>query len=236
MNWKNILFENLWFLSGTNSVRFLHKHNIHFWDAWIYNKEFLPSAYGRHWRAFPAIAHNGVSEEHNFDQFECLINQIKTNPFSRRLVLTNWYPPTCMSDKLPPCHLISIFNVQMIDGEPVLNLHLTQRSCDIAVGLPYNIAGYAFLLSLVGHLTDMKVGQFAHSIVDAHVYINHKEGLKGQLEREPKQLSKIKIDSELKTIADLNELIKNGTTDDIMNCFKITEYTSHPFIKFEVAV
>ena len=125
-----------------------------------------------------------------------------------------------------------VFN---IEGNK-LNLHLTQRSCDVAVGLPYNIAGYSFLLCLISHLTGLRPGKFAHSIVDAHIYVNHLDGLKKQIERKPRKLPTIEIFSGLKTLADLDELIKDGTTDDIMKCFQVCHYDPHPFIKFEVAV
>jgi thymidylate synthase len=261
MRWNNIVVENLWFLSGSNSPEFLHKHRVHFWDAWIQEQQvikycecanckhksfhakpekMLPEAYGRFWRQYPRnVSDFEISDriiEPHFDQFATLIKDIKKNPFSRRHVLTNWYPPSAMFDPLPPCHLMAIFNVQQVGADKILNLHLTQRSCDIAIGLPYNIAGYAFLLHLVGHLTGLKVGEFAHSIVDAHIYENHEGGLNVQLGREPRELPEIWICPELKTIDDLDELIQDGTTEDISNCFQMRNYNPHPFIKFEVAV
>ncbi len=269
INWKNILFENLWFLSGNSSPDFLHKHGITFWDAWIeknktldYLKdgtglkeiETLPVAYGEYWRHYPTPL-LGIGQG-NFDQFKAIINGLKKDPNNRRLVLTNWHPPSAWSAKLPPCHLMAIFNVQWEDwdfinvtmkedtkerliavkGTPILNLHMTQRSMDAAIGCPYNIAGYSFILSLVSHLTGIRVGYFAHSIIDAHIYHTHLEGVDTQLGRKPKKLPELIISPDLKTIKDLDALIRDGTTEQIMDTFKIENYNPASFIKFPIAV
>lgn len=246
INWYNILFETLWFLSGNNKVEWLHKHNIHFWDAWIEDGEYLPEAYGEFWRRYPNFQWDGdeVTDKYNteysdvgFDQFEAIVNGLKNDPNNRRLVLTNWYPPSAWEAKLPPCHLMSIFNTQYDkDGEPNLNLHMTQRSCDIAVGVPFNIASYALLLSIVGHLVDIPVKFFAHTLVDAHIYENHLDGLQEQLNREPQKLPSFQIDSSINSLENLDNLIRNGYTSDIVDCFRLEDYNPQPFIKFEVAV
>jgi thymidylate synthase len=241
INWKNIVIENLWFLSGNSSWDFFHKHGVHFWDAWDEGRGKLPKAYGEFWRKYP---YQGKEKEANgwteysalFDQFAAIINELKTNPNSRRMCLTNWFPPSAWSAKLPPCHAFSVFNVQYVGTEPKLCLHMTQRSCDVALGVPFNIASYSFLLHLVAHLTKLQIGQFSHTLVDAHLYCNHLEGVKRQLKRKPRMLPQIVIDSRLKTLDQLDDLIADGTTAEIMDTFQIKNYDPHPFIKYEIIV
>jgi len=225
IKWENIVMENLWFLSCNSNIKFLHKHNIHFWDAWADTDGNLPRAYAEFWRAFP-------NEGEVFDQWKFIIEEIKRNPTSRRLVLSNWLPPHALTATLPPCHIMSIFNV----SNQELNLHLTQRSCDVPVGLPFNIAGYAFILSLVAHLTKMTPRKFAHSIVDTHIYTNQLEGVNTQLSRTPTKLPKLSISEHLTSVEYLDELIRDGTTEDIMSHFKIEGYNPQPFIKLPVLV
>lgn len=269
LNWKNILFENLWFLSGDNRVDFLHRHGITFWDPWLepthkygvwndveHKYDYpgvLPEAYGMYWRQYPG----DDCDFSSVDQFKAIIDGLKKDPNNRRLVLTNWYPPSAFKAKLPPCHLMAIFNVQWEDYEiinvttkqdrqekfitvnknPVLNLHMTQRSCDVPVGVPYNIAGYAFILELVSHLTGITRGKFAHTLVDAHIYTNQLDGVHEQLHRTPDfNLPTLIISSDIKTLEDVESLIKEGTTEQIMDSFKIIGYDPQPFIKFPVAV
>lgn len=230
ISWKNIVIENLWFLSGNSSWDFLHKHGVHFWDDWDEGNGQLPEAYGEFWRAYPE---DGCL---TFDQFKFLVDELNKNINSRRLVLTNWCPPYALTAKLPPCHLMSIFNVQYDRGEPKLCLHMTQRSCDVALGVPYNLAGYAFLLELMSRLTHIQPGTFAHTLVDAHIYVNHIEGLKQQLERELGILPTLEISDRIETLTHVEELIQDATTDEIMDCFKIQNYNPDKSIKFEVAV
>ena len=144
ISWKNIVIENLWFLGKSRSSEFLHKHGVKFWDPWMDSEGNLPEAYGEYWRNYP-LDTSIVNYPYPFDQFKHIIETLNKDPNNRRLVLTNWYPPVAWQVKLPPCHLMAIFNV--ICGE--LNLHLTQRSCDVALGVPYNLSGYAFLLHLI---------------------------------------------------------------------------------------
>ncbi len=250
MSWKNILFENLWFLGGDSSNRFFEKHGIKFWKPWEDPEGHLPEAYGEYWRLYPNEA---FGDYYDFDQFRAIIAGLKTNPNSRRLVLTNWFPPKAWNSNLPPCHLMAIFNVQsdIRTGKQILCLHLTQRSCDVALGVPYNIAGYAFILSLVSHLVDIPTGFFAHTLVDAHIYVgdsssgqySHLNGLKTQIMRIPNNLPVLKIDeSEIKKgsgivgLDKLGRLIMHASTEKIMNTFKILNYNCHPAIKFKVAV
>lgn len=245
INFDNILFELLWFLGNDNSPDFLHKHGIQFWDDWIEEDGKLPEAYGKYWRSYPndkfetfIASDNELSiklNQNGFDQFTAIINELKTNPNSRRMVLTNWNPPSAWQAKLPPCHMCAIFNVQYDYSNPYLNLHLTQRSADVPIGVPYNIASYALLLKIVGNIVKIPVGYFSHTLVDAHIYKNQIEATKIYLNRECRVLPRLHITENL-TLERLDELIKDGTTEEIKNIFKIKDYNPHSFIKFPVMV
>ena len=229
ISWKNIVVENLWFLSGKKEVEFLHKHGVRFWDKWVNVFEEVPSAYGFYWRIFDYYFHN-------VDQVKQVIKNLKDDPFSRRHVISAWSPLNALYSDLPPCHFIMVFNVQIdVRGTKRLNLHLTQRSADVAIGVPYNIAGYAFLLHLFARLTNLSVGTFAHSIVDAHVYFDHIEGLEEQVKRTPNYPPKLTIDSDIRSLEDVEALF-DESTETILNTFKLTDYYPHPAIEFEVAV
>lgn len=242
VKWENIVIENLWFLGGNSRWDFLHKHGITFWDAWDEGDGQLPKAYGEYWRKYPnhpimPTVYSHPEEPWLFDQFEAVINGLKANKDNRRLVLTNWHPPSAYKAKLPPCHLLSIFNTQYDSaGNPKLCLHMTQRSCDVPVGVPFNIAGYGFILSLVSHLVGIPAGELVLTLVDAHIYVNQIDGINEQLSREPRQLPKMIMDSRIKSLSDIDDLIRNGSTEEIMNCFRLDGYSPHPFIKFPVAV
>ena len=180
------------------------------------------------------------------DQVRYVLDTIKKNPNSRRMVISAWAPGNAQASGLPPCHLLFIFNVQYDDkGEPRLCVHLTQRSCDVALGVPYNIAGYSFLLHLFAHLTGMKPGIFGHSLVDAHIYTkkadgsmeeyDHIPGLKEQLNRSVRKLPSLVINPSIKTLDDVMNLI-DADTDTILSKFKLENYRPEPFIPFKVAV
>ena len=242
IKWENILFENLWFLSGNSKWDFLHKHNITFWDAWDEGNGQLPEAYGKYWRNYPEIITDSEYPDwfdlgYGFDQFRTIIEALKKDPNNRRLVLTNWYAPFAHKAKLPPCHLLSIFNTQYDEvGNPELCLHMTQRSCDVPVGVPYNIAGYSFILSLVAHLTGLPVGELSITFVDAHIYVNQIEAVKEQVKRKPSTLPQLIISPDIKSLSNIDELIKDGTTEEILDKFKIINYNPQNFIKMPVAV
>lgn len=221
VSWKNIVVENLWFLSGARNTDFLHKHGARFWDHWAAANGTVPSAYGAFWRNSGGV-----------DQLERVENELLTNPTSRRMCVTAWEPSNAWSSKLPPCHAFFVFNVH--GGQ--LNLHLTQRSCDIALGLPYNIAGYALLLSLFSRFSGIPTGKFAHSIVDAHVYANHSFDLLTQIRRPVRSSPKLALDERIKKLSDLDEIIREATTDELMNLFKLTDYNPHPAMHYKVAV
>ena len=147
ISWKNIVIENLWFLSGSKDISLLRKHGCKFWDPWADADGLVPSAYGNFWRHFPFPDESG--DENFTDQIAWVLDSIKKSPMSRRHVVSAWYPHNAQSSALPPCHAFWAFNVQMTEeNEPILCLHLTQRSADVALGVPYNIAGYAFILEL----------------------------------------------------------------------------------------
>ena len=180
------------------------------------------------------------------DQVRYVLDTIKKNPNSRRMVISAWAPGNAQASGLPPCHLLFIFNVQYDDkGEPQLCVHLTQRSCDVALGVPYNIAGYSFLLHLFSHLTGMKPGIFGHSLVDAHIYTkkadgsmkeyDHIPGLKEQLNRSVRKLPSLVINPSIKTLDDVMNLI-DADADTILSKFKLEDYRPEPFIPFKVAV
>lgn len=230
MEWKSIIYELLWYLSGENHIRNLRKHTK-IWDAWADENGNLETAYGYFWRHFPSASkdENGNWKVKEVDQIQYVIDEIKRKPYSRRLVVSAWEPGNAISSKLPPCHYSFVFNVS--NGK--LNCHLTQRSGDIALGIPFNLAAYAALTQIIAQECDLELGYFSHTIVDAHIYVaepgtsmekyDHLQGLKEQITREPLPLPKLKIAKK-----PINEL----TFED----FELIDYQSHPKIKFEVAV
>jgi thymidylate synthase len=188
IEWKSLLHEVLWYLSGENHIRNLRKHTK-IWDAWADEEGNLETAYGYYWRHFPSAE----KDEHGdwcvkeIDQIKYVIDEIKNKPYSRRLVVTAWEPGNAIKSKLPPCHYSFAFNVS--DGK--LNCHLTQRSGDVALGIPFNLAAYSILTQIIAQETGLEPGQFAHTIIDAHIYVadkgsplekyDHLEGLKEQV-------------------------------------------------------
>ena len=244
ISWKNIVVENLWFLSGERHIGLLKKHGCKFWDPWADENGFVPSAYGNFWRHFPVPGEDG-NEGHN-DQIAWVLAEMKANPMSRRMVVSAWAPGNAQTSKLPPCHSVFMFNVQLdTSGDPSLNLHLTQRSADVALGVPYNIAGYAFLLELFARMSGIPAGIFAHTMVDAHVYTDkpdgtmpeydHVPGLRVQLEREPRALPRLTIDPAIRELSDMKSLLE-ADTQTVMKHFTLAGYQPHPAIPFKVAV
>jgi thymidylate synthase len=182
--WNSLIHELLWYLSGEEHIRNL-REETKIWDAWADEEGHLDTAYGRFWRRYPIPeaderlpgeswpedAHRWVTEEGTFDQIAYVLDQLRENPTSRRIVVNAWHPANAAVSTLPPCHYTFVFNVQ---GER-LNCHLTQRSGDVALGIPFNIAAYALLATAVAQRTGFEVGTFAHSVVDAHVYCGRGE-------------------------------------------------------------
>jgi len=243
ISWKNIVVENLWFLSGARDIGLLRKHGCKFWDPWADEDGKVPSAYGNFWRHFPV--HDGGEPAFN-DQIRWVLSEIERNPMSRRLVVSAWAPGNAQTSALPPCHCMFLFNVQNHpDGEPRLNLHLTQRSNDVALGVPYNIAGYSLILALFSHLTGLRAGVFAHTLVDAHIYTakedgsmaeyDHVPGLREQLTRTPRPLPTLRISPDLSSLDDIDALLHEDT-GTLLNAFALDGYDPHPAISFKVAV
>ena len=250
ISWKNIVVENLWFLSGDTHIGLLKKHGCKFWDPWADDRGLVPSAYGNFWRHFPVHAAaqsvTGEPRAAYSDQVAWVVDELKRNPMSRRLVISAWAPGNAQTSQLPPCHLLFMLNVQLdATGEPLLCLHLTQRSADVALGVPYNIAGYGLLLELFARFTGLRAGLFSHTLVDAHVYTakadgsmqeyDHVPGLKAQLARTPRLLPRLAIDPSIRSLDDLKPLLEADTAT-VMKHFVLTGYDPHPPIAFKVAV
>ncbi|NKB76568.1 MAG: thymidylate synthase [Gammaproteobacteria bacterium] len=240
ISWKNIVIENLWFLSGRTDISLLLKHNCHFWDPWADENGKVPSAYGNFWRHFP------LAGDDTNDQIAYVVDQLKTNPMSRRMGVSAWAPGNAQTSALPPCHAFWVLNTQMDKNQsPYLCLHLTQRSCDIALGVPYNIAGYALLLALFSRFSGIPAGVFAHTLIDAHVYTKKEDGtmaehdhipnLKEQLTRQPRPLPILEIDPSIQALEDIEPLLALGT-DEIMSLFVLHNYDPYPALTFKVAV
>ena len=247
VSWKNIVIENLWFLSGSTDIRLLQKHGCKFWDPWA-NPETskVPSAYGNFWRHFPTTSPEQDGQLAFNDQIAWIISEIKRNPMSRRLVVSAWSPGNAQNSDLPPCHAFWVLNTQYDQqGQARLCLHLTQRSADIALGVPYNIAGYTFLLHLIARFTNMQVGKFGHTLIDAHIYTAKPDGsmaeydhipkLKKQLERTPRALPSLSIDERIQSLKDIEALLELDT-DEIMDYFPLDNYAPYGKLVFKVAV
>ena len=223
---KSVILELLWYLRGEDHIRWLRDdNNVHIWDAWADEDGHVGPIYPVLWRRFPYLQQHqnedGTNEwrREEFDQVKNAIHMLKTNPNSRRIVVSTWHPGLLPQMALPPCHIMYIFNVS--NGK--LNCHLTQRSGDIALGIPFNLACYSALTMAIAQEVGLEPGTFAHTIVDAHIYVNHIDGLKEQLTRTPRALPQLKIAN--KSIDDL-EFVD----------FELIGYDPDPLIRFEVAV
>ena len=220
---NSVIHELLWYLSGETHIRNLRQHTK-IWDAWTSEEKNwdIGKMYGYQWVNWEKYSKDPKTNEYRLEyvnQIQNVIDLIKNNPNSRRMVVTAWNPSVLDQIALPSCHAFFIFNVT--NGK--LNCHLTQRSGDIALGIPFNLACYATLTHMIANETGLEVGEFSHYINDAHVYVNHIDGLKEQLKREPMDLPNLKINK--KPLWDL-------TFDD----FELINYEHHPIIKFPVAV
>jgi thymidylate synthase len=208
---SSMLREVLWYLSGEAHVRELRRHTK-IWDAWADDQGDLQTAYGRFWRRFPVpeagaavggevwadADHPHVRREADgslsFDQIGYVLDTLRTAPMSRRLVVSAWHPANAAVSRLPPCHYTFCFNVEpAADGPDRLHCHLTQRSADLALGVPFNLACYALLTQVLAEAAGMRPGTFAHTLVDAHVYIDHIDGLREQLARTPRPAPRLRI-------------------------------------------
>lgn len=260
VSWKNIVVELLWFLSGSDQSEFLERHGCKFWRPWYVKDPVTDqdtgrvlNSYGPAWRLFPVVDHGppvygGVPR--NFDQIRWLLGELKRNPMSRRLVVSAWNPLEATNAKLPPCHAMFILNVQngQTEADPKsLCLHLTQRSCDVFLGVPYNLASYGLLLSLISRYSGIEPGIFAHSLVDAHIYtkkeheesseFDHIPALMTQLRRMPRLLPRLHIDDSIRTLEDVEALLHPSvSTETLMSKFVLEGYDPYPAIKGVPAV
>ena len=212
---KSIIHELLWFLKGDTNVKYLQDNGVKIWNEWAGVDGELGPVYGHQWRSWSA------PDGREIDQISQVIEQIKNNPLSRRLIVNAWNVGDLDKMKLPPCHLLFQFYVN--NGK--LSCQLYQRSADVFLGVPFNIASYALLTLMVAQVTGLQPGDFVHTFGDAHIYNNHLEQVKLQLSREPFPLPQMKINPEVKSIFDFK-----------FEDFELVNYQAHPHIKGEVSV
>jgi thymidylate synthase len=212
---KSIIYELLWFLRGETTVKYLQEHGVSIWDEWADEHGELGPIYGYQWRNWPT--HDGGK----VDQIETVIREIQEHPDSRRLIVSAWNVAQLDAMALPPCHLL--FQFYVANGR--LSCQLYQRSADVFLGVPFNIASYALLTMLVAHVTNLTPGEFIHTLGDAHLYCNHLAQSKQQLLREPRELPLMRINPERKSIFDFEYAD-----------FCLESYHPHPHIRAEVAV
>ena len=212
---KSIIYELLWFLKGDTNVHYLQEHGVRIWNEWADENGELGPVYGHQWRAWPD--YNGKP----IDQIKQVVDTIKDHPDSRRMIVSAWNVAEVNKMALPPCH--TIFQFYVADGR--LSLQLYQRSADLFLGVPFNIASYALLLMMMAQVTGLKAGDFVHTFGDAHIYINHLEQVKLQLTREPRALPKMNINPAVKDIFGFH-----------YSDFELTDYNPWPHIAGEVAV
>jgi len=212
---RSIIYELLWFLNGDTNIQYLHDHGVSIWDEWADENGDLGPVYGKQWRSWEA------PDGRVIDQITSLIEQIKRNPDSRRLIVSAWNPADVDQMALPPCH--TMFQFYVSNGE--LSCQLYQRSADVFLGVPFNIASYALLTMMVAQVCGLKAKDFVHTFGDAHIYSNHVEQAKLQLSREPRPLPQMRI---------------NPAVDSIFGFqyedFTLENYDPHPHIKADVAV
>lgn len=212
---RSIIIELLWFLRGDTNIAYLKENGVSIWDEWADENGDLGPVYGYQWRSWPDP--NGGS----VDQIEKLIESIKTNPDSRRHIVSAWNPALVDEMALPPCHCL--FQFYVANGR--LSCQLYQRSADIFLGVPFNIASYALLTHMIAEVCDLEVGDFVHTLGDAHLYSNHFDQVKTQLERKPRALPTLKIKRDVKDLLDF-----------VFDDFEIEGYEPDPHIKAPVAV
>ena len=212
---KSIIHELLWFLKGDTNVKYLQENGVRIWNEWADENGDLGHIYGFQWRSWPDYDGGFI------DQITEAVETIKHNPDSRRIIVSAWNVADLKRMNLPPCH--ALFQFYVVDGK--LSLQLYQRSADIFLGVPFNIASYALLLQMMAQVTGLKAGDFVHTLGDAHIYNNHLEQVKLQLSREPRPLPHMTLNPEVKSIFDFQ-----------YEDFQLTDYNPHPHIKGEVSV
>ncbi|WP_417723452.1 thymidylate synthase [Salipiger sp.] len=207
---RSIIHELLWFLSGDTNIRYLKENGVSIWDEWADEHGDLGPVYGKQWRDFGGV-----------DQITTLIDMIRKSPDSRRLIVSAWNPADVPDMALPPCH--TLWQVRVLGGK--LHLQLYQRSADMFLGVPFNIASYALLLVMLAHVTGYEPGDFVHSIGDAHIYLNHLEQVETQLSRTPKALPQLRITRKVDSLFDFR-----------FEDFEVLNYDPDPAIRAPVAV
>ena len=212
---KSIIHELLWFLNGDTNIKYLNENGVRIWNEWADEDGDLGHIYGFQWRSWPD--YNGG----HIDQISQVVETLKNNPDSRRIIVSAWNVADIPNMNLPPCH--AFFQFYVADGK--LSLQLYQRSADVFLGVPFNIASYALLLQMMAQVTGLKTGDFVHTFGDAHIYNNHMEQVKLQLSREPRPLPKMLINPNIKDIFGFK-----------FEDFELTDYDPHPHIKGVVAV
>ncbi len=212
---RSIIHELLWFLKGDTNIGYLRENGVSIWDEWADENGDLGPVYGHQWRSWQTPSGETI------DQISNLIHDIKHNPDSRRLLVSAWNPSDVPKMALPPCH--TLFQFYVADGK--LSCQLYQRSADLFLGVPFNIASYALLTLMIAQVCGLKPGEFIHTVGDAHIYLNHLDQVKLQLTREPKPLPLMKINPEVASIFDFK-----------YEDFELVNYEHHPRIKGEVSV
>lgn len=212
---RSIIYELLWFLKGDTNIKYLQDNRVRIWDEWADENGDLGPVYGAQWRSWPAPSGESV------DQIEKLVQQLKNNPDSRRHIVTAWNPAVVDEMALPPCHCL--FQFYVADGK--LSCQLYQRSADIFLGVPFNIASYALLTMMLAKVTGLKLGDFVHTLGDAHIYQNHFDQTKLQLDRTPRALPSLWINPDVTDLLDFK-----------FEDFRLENYDADPTIKAPIAV
>jgi thymidylate synthase len=212
---RSIIYELLWFLRGETNIAYLKQHGVSIWDEWADAEGNLGPVYGCQWRSWPA------PDGRTIDQIRYVLDEIRANPHSRRLIVSAWNVAEIPRMALPPCHLL--FQFYVADGR--LSCQLYQRSADAFLGVPFNIASYALLTIMVAQVTGLEPGEFVHTSGDAHLYVNHLEQARLQLSREPRSLPRVDVNPDVQSLFDFR-----------YEDFRITQYDPHPHISAPVAI
>lgn len=212
---KGVIYELLWMLRGDTNIQYLNNHGVHIWDDWADDEGDLGPVYGAQWRSWTGPDGEAV------DQIQWVVNEIKRNPNSRRLVVSAWNAAEIDEMSLPPCHTLFQFHV----SQGRLSCQLYQRSADLFIGVPFNIASYALLTTMIAHVTELEPGEFVHTLGDAHLYLNHLEQARLQLTRDPRPLPHMQLNPDVESIFGFQ-----------YEDFALHDYDPHPHIKAPVAV
>jgi thymidylate synthase len=215
IHFHSVVHELLWFLAGDTNIRYLNENGVRIWDEWADATGSLGPIYGEQWRSWRA------ADGRSIDQIREVLNSIRENPSSRRHIVSSWNVGDLPQMRLPPCHVL--FQFYVVNGR--LSCHLYQRSADVFLGVPFNIASYALLTMMVAHVCDLAPGHFVHSFGDAHLYLNHVSQAETQLAREPRRLPTLKLDPAVRSLFDFR-----------FSDVTLLDYDPHPAIKAPVAV